>query len=560
MDVLEALDTIASSPLHERIRSSIDVVVRSIDIYGYPGLALSLNGGKDSTVLLHLIRAAVAVRERDNRQRPLDDGEPGGVNVSSGSGELGGMVTFFFDKDDDFREVVAFTKATAADYNLDMRIYKNSFFEGLEELLSSTEVKGIFLGTRRGDPNADSQVFSPSSKGWPVFMRINPIMEWSYHDVWEFLLLCKLPYCSLYDEGYTSLGSIDTTFPNGALLRSDGKYSPAHLLTDPKLERSGRISGKNSMVRGESERDLLQTIPTAGLVIIGDEILAAKVEDQNCKFLLKQLRSIGWQVVRVSFVRDIMHEIAMTVNDLSQTCDAVLTCGGLGPTLDDVTMRAVAQAIGRKVSISSELENAIRTHFGEHVTAHHLKMACVPDGPETVMIPHKLRDGRPSPYPLVRCRNIYILPGVPSVVEKKWDAIRDDLRSLMTPCLASASSAGGSVTTTPEGIVSLDAEAATEGDSRKILQRKTTPEVPFKSCEFRVKCKDETTLAAMLDTVQKQFGNTVSIGSYPQNGGDSVLLSLESKDKGSLLLASSSLREQIVSGKKAILSEEHSLD
>jgi len=467
------------------------------------------------------------------------------------------MVTFFFDREDDFREVVGFTKATADAYELDMRVYSNSFFEGLEDLLGSTDVKGIFLGTRRGDPNADSQIFSPSSKGWPVFMRINPIMEWSYHDVWEFLLLCRLPYCSLYDEGYTSLGSVDTTFPNGALLRSDGKYSPAHLLTDPKLERSGRKNCKNTMTRGESEHDMLRTTPTAGLVIIGDEILKAKVEEQNCKFLLKQLRSVGWQVQRVTFVGDVMEDIATAVNDLSQKCDAVLTCGGLGPTLDDVTMKAVAQAIGRKVSTSSELEHAIRSHFGEHTTEHHLKMALVPDGPETVMIPHKLRDGRPSPYPLVRCRNVYILPGVPSVVEKKWDAIRDDLRSLMTPELASVSSA-----TTPESAQSLEAKAATVGEARKVhLQRKTTLEVPFKSCEFQVECRDEAALAALLEEVHSQFGN-VSIGSYPQEGGDSVVLSLESKDTSSLMEASTSLREMIVSENQVILQyrEDSTLD
>ena len=62
MEVIEALQCIAPSPLHERIWSSIDVVVRSIDLYGFEGLALSLNGGKDSTVLLHLLRVHLVLR------------------------------------------------------------------------------------------------------------------------------------------------------------------------------------------------------------------------------------------------------------------------------------------------------------------------------------------------------------------------------------------------------------------------------------------------------------------------------------------------------------------
>eukprot|EP00889_Picochlorum_renovo_P002664 jgi/Picre1/29694/NNA_005077.t1 len=125
------------------------------------------------------------------------------------------------------------------------------------------------------------------------------------------------------------------------------------------------------------------------------------------------------------FIRDDIDDIGDAVSSLSAKCDAVLSCGGLGPTLDDVTMKAVAKAIGRKIVTSASLEKKIKAHFGDHVTKFHLKMAEVPDGPETILIDYMLRDGRPSPYPLVRCRNIYILPGVPSIVEQKWSAVRE---------------------------------------------------------------------------------------------------------------------------------------
>ncbi|KAI8102753.1 hypothetical protein M9434_005547 [Picochlorum sp. BPE23] len=497
MDVVKGIQHVHGSALYGRIMQSISVIQRSIDLYGTTGLALSLNGGKDSTVLLHLIRAALELR----RQEGSGDEKEGG---------LGGMVTFFFDKADDFPQVVQFTKEMDALYSLDMRIYTSDFFTGLKELLEDTDVKGIFLGTRRGDPNAgDQETFSPSSAGWPVFMRINPIMEWSYHDVWEFLIMCHLPYCSLYDEGYTSLGSVESTLPNSALSRHDGKYSPAHMLQDPRLERAGRTS--RSVTRADSLIGSKKgtTIMTAGLAIIGDEILAAKVDDVNMKFLCKSLRSIGWLVTHVHFIRDDIDDIADAVSSLSSKCDAVLSCGGLGPTLDDVTMKAVAKAIGRKIVTSASLEKKIKAHFGDHVTKFHLKMAEVPDGPETILIDYMLRDGRPSPYPLVRCRNIYILPGVPSIVEQKWSAVRDDLADLhSTSCHRS--------------------------DSQQSFDSLPSPEIPFSTVVIRLKIEDEAMVSQPMELIEQEYSEHVSIGCYPlSNQSDSctVAMSLEGKDR-----------------------------
>lgn len=536
MEIAESIDALQGSSLHRRITQSIDVINRAIDLYGYvyltwkwgllggcndgpclcrtAGLALSLNGGKDSTVLLHLIRAALSIRKH------------GGQQIDG----LEGIVTFFFDKADDFPDVVQFTKDTDLQYSLKMKIYTSDFFSGLNDLLKEVPVQGIFLGTRSGDPNAgDQQIFSPSSVGWPIFMRINPIMEWSYHDIWEFLILCKVPYCSLYDKGYTSLGSVETTFPNVALARPDGNFSPAHMLQDPKLERSGRIKKvtKSPVARVDSFVKNLHT-PTAGIVVIGDEILAAKVDDVNMKFLCKSLRSIGWLVTHVYFVGDTIDGISNAILDLSVRCDAVLTCGGLGPTLDDVTMKAVAKAIGRNIVKSISLEEKVKAHFGENVTKHHLKMAEVPDGPETALIEYTLKDGRPSPYPLVRCRNVYILPGVPSVVEQKWPAVRDDLAMLPT------------------------------GEN---IERSMTEELPFSSVLFRLQCSDEALIAEKMEQVQKRFSSDVSVASYPltdQSDKCTVALSLESKDADMLQEASNYLRS--ILDIESILSEHKNND
>ena len=73
----------------------------------------------------------------------------------------------------------------------------------------------MFLPPRRGDPNAEGQdAFCPSSAGWPPFMRVNPVLDWGYGDVWALLRAARLPYCALYDRGFTSIGSVTNTRPN----------------------------------------------------------------------------------------------------------------------------------------------------------------------------------------------------------------------------------------------------------------------------------------------------------------------------------------------------------
>ena len=77
-------------------------------------------------------------------------------------------------------------------------------------------------------------------------MRVNPIIDWQYEDVWRFLLATRTPYCSLYDDGYTSLGNRKNTLRNAELIIRDAngaeRYKPAYELLDGTLERRGRTS------------------------------------------------------------------------------------------------------------------------------------------------------------------------------------------------------------------------------------------------------------------------------------------------------------------------------
>lgn len=102
------------------------------------------------------------------------------------------------------------------------------------------------MGNRRSDPwSRDLEPICKSSPGWPDFYRVFPILDWSYHGVWQFLRGFELPYCVLYDMGYTSLGEQDNTIKNPHLKieSPDGQvsYLPAYELKDEAYERESRV-------------------------------------------------------------------------------------------------------------------------------------------------------------------------------------------------------------------------------------------------------------------------------------------------------------------------------
>ena len=122
-------------------------------------------------------------------------------------------------------------------------------------------IRAMFIGVRESDPHGSKiGVRSPCDPGWPPIMRVHPILDWDYAEVWAFLRCPVLgtpaaalpqfvggggadgvPYCSLYDLGYTSLGSTHNTHPNPYLrVQGTATYRPAYYLEDGSSERAGR--------------------------------------------------------------------------------------------------------------------------------------------------------------------------------------------------------------------------------------------------------------------------------------------------------------------------------
>jgi molybdenum cofactor synthesis domain-containing protein len=157
---------------------------------------------------------------------------------------------------------------------------------------------------------------------------------------------------------------------------------------------------------------------TAGLIVVGNEILSGKVVDTNAPFLARELRSLGVELRRIVTIPDELDEIAAAVATFHAAYDFVFTSGGVGPTHDDVTIAGIARGLGRRVVRDPGIEAKLREFYGEHANAARLKMADVPDGAELIV------DGKLG-FPTVTCGNIYILPGIPQLFEQKFLSLRD---------------------------------------------------------------------------------------------------------------------------------------
>jgi molybdenum cofactor synthesis domain-containing protein len=154
---------------------------------------------------------------------------------------------------------------------------------------------------------------------------------------------------------------------------------------------------------------------TCALVVVGNEILSAKIQDSNAYFAACELRKAGATLKRITVVPDELDAIADEVRHCAARFDVVLTSGGVGPTHDDITMAGVARAFGRPLVKDPELTRLIREHFtGANAAAY--RMAEVPEG-------SVLNQAGDRWFPTVQCDNVYILPGVPQLFEAKLLAL-----------------------------------------------------------------------------------------------------------------------------------------
>ena len=159
---------------------------------------------------------------------------------------------------------------------------------------------------------------------------------------------------------------------------------------------------------------------TAGIILIGNEILSGKVTDLNAAYLCRELRALGVDVRRILVIPDEVELIAKEAADFARSYDYVFTSGGVGPTHDDVTIEGVARGLGVSVVRHPELVARLRRGYQDNLNEARLRMAEVPEGAE--LLANDLR------FPAVMVRNIYVLPGIPEIFREKFEAIKERFR------------------------------------------------------------------------------------------------------------------------------------
>jgi molybdenum cofactor synthesis domain-containing protein len=158
----------------------------------------------------------------------------------------------------------------------------------------------------------------------------------------------------------------------------------------------------------------------AAALIIGNELLSGKIDDCNLVVLARTLRSIGVLLDRVVMVPDDRPLIAAEVRALAASREVLFTSGGVGPTHDDVTVDAVADAFGVRAELAPELEAMLRGYYGEKITEGHLWMARAPRGARLVTTPD-------MPWPTIVMNNVWLLPGVPQIFAMKMPVVVAEL-------------------------------------------------------------------------------------------------------------------------------------
>jgi molybdenum cofactor synthesis domain-containing protein len=235
---------------------------------------------------------------------------------------------------------------------------------------------------------------------------------------------------------------------------------------------------------------------TAGIILIGDEILSGKVQDQNARFLIDELRALGVALKRIVVIPDVLEDISAAVVELARRFEHVFTSGGVGPTHDDLTMEGVARAFGGRVIRHPELEALLRGYYGERLRERDLRMADVPEGAHFVV-----GEGGMG-WPVIAMRNVYILPGVPELFRRKFLSIRERFREAPFSLRAL-------FTSSEEGLIASELDRIVATYAGVAVGSYPSFSAPDYKVKVTIESKDAEAVAAAFEDLVRALGSAV---------------------------------------------------
>ncbi|HXP95985.1 MAG TPA: molybdopterin-binding protein [Telmatospirillum sp.] len=160
---------------------------------------------------------------------------------------------------------------------------------------------------------------------------------------------------------------------------------------------------------------------TAALVIIGNEVLSGRTQDANIQYIASGLNEVGVRLKEVRVVADDEQAIITAVNALRATFTYVFTTGGIGPTHDDITSECIAKAFGVALKRDPRaVERLLRQIKPENLNEARLRMANIPDGADLI-------DNPVSHAPGFKIGNVYVMAGVPKIMQAMFEGVRGSL-------------------------------------------------------------------------------------------------------------------------------------
>lgn len=167
----------------------------------------------------------------------------------------------------------------------------------------------------------------------------------------------------------------------------------------------------------------MQSSTTAAILVIGDEILSGQTKDRNVGFLADTLSDLGIDLEEVRIVADRKEAIIEAVQALSAKYDRVFTTGGIGPTHDDITADAIAEAFGAELRVDDRalaIMNDFYASTGSAMTRARMRMARIPVGADLIENPV-------SAAPGFHIKNVYVMAGIPAIMQAMFDSLAPKL-------------------------------------------------------------------------------------------------------------------------------------